>query len=128
MNWKERIPYVHDTGNISGFFGEYRWLSNFEPCLVEYEGLIYKSSEAAYQAAKCADKNARKLFLDITASEAKKLGRKITMRADWENIKLAVMQEILESKFNKNSYLRDKLIATGNKYLEETNWWSDRFW
>lgn len=129
MQWFEKTKdAVHDSENIKGFFGEYRWLSNFEPCLVEYEGYVYQSSEAAYQAAKCNDILDRKLFVGITAAESKKLGRKISIREFWDDIKLEVMETILTSKFNKNAYLRKQLIATGEKYLEETNWWNDRFW
>lgn len=128
-DWKQKTNgWLHDDKNIRGFFGDYRWLSNFEPCIVEYEGLVYPSSEAAYQAAKCEIKAHRERFLMIDAARAKSLGRLIIIRKDWNEIKLQVMQDILVSKFNKNSYLRNQLIATGNKFLEETNWWHDIFW
>ena len=52
---KERDYVIHDDNYIKGFFGEYRWLSNFEPCKVFYEGFEYSSSENAYQAAKSLD-------------------------------------------------------------------------
>ena len=31
---------------------EFAFLSNYYPCTVEYEGLVYDSSEAAFQAQK----------------------------------------------------------------------------
>lgn len=127
--WQQRTPGAHhDENNILGFFGNYRWLSNFEPCFVEYEGLVYPSSEAAYQAAKCVNPAERLWFVDISASAAKQLGKKVMIRKDWEKVKLKVMEDVLISKFTKNSYLRDKLMATAHKHLEETNWWNDRFW
>lgn len=127
--WYEKMnDGLHDEANVKGFFGEYRWLSNFEPCLVEFDGNTYPSSEAAYQAAKCDILSQRSWFINISASESKKLGRKVSVRANWNGIKLQIMEEILFSKFNKNSYLREKLISTGVKYLEETNWWNDKFW
>jgi len=43
---------VHNTEMIKGFFGPYRWLSNFHESPVWFEGLKYRSSENAYQAAK----------------------------------------------------------------------------
>ena len=36
---------------IDSFSGEYDFLSNFYNCPVEYEGITYLNSEAAFQAA-----------------------------------------------------------------------------
>jgi hypothetical protein len=49
-DWKEYA--IHDSHLIHGFFGDYRWLSNFHSCPVYFDGLLYPSSENAYQAAK----------------------------------------------------------------------------
>lgn len=127
--WHEKTAdAVHDENNIKGFFGDFRWLSNFENCTIHFEGMIYTSSEAAYQAAKTTDLEIRDKFTLIGASESKKLGRSIAIRPDWDNIKLKVMKEILVDKFTRNSQLKEKLLATDYKYLEETNWWNDKFW
>ena len=32
------------------------------------------------------------------------------------------------AKFRQNRELADKLIATGDRLLEETNWWGDKIW
>lgn len=122
-------PYiVHDDKNIKGFFGEYRFLSNFHECTVAYKGVIYPNSEAAYQAAKTLELAERKLFTTMTASEAKSAGRRVTIREGWEQVKDVVMFEILTNKFIDNSELSTALRNTGNKYLEETNWWGDTYW
>lgn len=68
---KERDYIVHDESQIKGFFGEYRYLSNFELGDVIYEGIKYPSSENAYQAAKSNDVEVRKQFVNITPSESK---------------------------------------------------------
>ena len=72
------IPYyaIHADGKICGFFGKFRFLSNFYPLKngVGYEELIYPSVEHAYQAAKWPD-NQRAQFIDISSAYAKKLGR-----------------------------------------------------
>lgn len=129
MKWYERSHnMICDENNIKGFFGEHRWLSNYEPCLVEYEGLVFLSSEAAFQAAKCENKEERSKFLNVSASEAKKLGQTVLLRGDWEIVKIPIMEEVLWSKFSKVSYLRQNLLLTENKFLEETNWWGDIFW
>jgi len=127
--WKEKTTgWVHDNNNIKGFFEEYRYLSNFHLCPVMFDGVIYPSSENAYMAAKTLDLKLRKRFEIIAPNKAKKLGQEIEVRDDWENIKLEIMDRILTDKFYRNLEEREKLLSTENKYLEETNWWGDRFW
>lgn len=113
---------------IRGFFKENNYLSNFYPCKVLFEGIEYPSSENAYQAAKTEDIEIRKIFSKITANEAKKLGRKIKIRLEWDLIKLEIMHKICLDKFTRNPDLSQKLISTGDSYLEETNFWGDQFW
>ena len=125
---KERDYVIHDESNIKGFFGEYRFLSNFELGEVVFEGIKYPSSENAYQAAKSLNTDVRKKFVSIEPSDSKKLGRKIIVRNDWEKVKYNVMYEIVLDKFTRNKNLGDLLINTGDKYLEETNHWKDTIW
>lgn len=127
--WHEKTnDTIHDDNNIKGFFGDYRFLSNFEPCVIIYENKKYGSSEAAYQSAKTIQHQLKERFTTMTASESKREGRKISLRDDWNEIKLKVMYDILLYKFTHNLYLKEKLILTGERYLEETNWWNDTFW
>ncbi len=122
------LSYVqHNDTEIKGFFYDYRFLSNYHLCSIEYEGLVYPSSENAYMSAKSIDWRVKKLFQIIDPKEARKLGQIVDLRLDWESIKLNVMQSILDTKF-KDSYLKSLLVATGDKYLEETNHWNDKFW
>lgn len=124
----ERSYVVHNDYVVKGFFGAYRFLSNFEVAPVMYEGIGYPSSENAYQAAKSLDPEVRKMFLNITPSESKKLGRKIEVREDWERVKYGIMMEIVTDKFMRNPYLAEMLLETGDRYLEETNHWKDVCW
>lgn len=124
----KREIIIHDEHNIKGFFDNYRFLSNFEPCDVLFDGIIYPSSENAYQAAKSLDIEVRKKFVDISSTDSKKLGKIVEIRPDWNNIKLDIMYSIVFDKFTRNSKLGDQLIETGDKYLEETNYWKDTFW
>jgi len=113
---------------IKGFFKEYRWLSNFHLVRILYEGIEYPSSEAAYQAGKTLDKELRKEFAALpTPNMARKLGQKIELRPGWFEMKPAVMEEVLRIKFS-NPELKEKLLATGDAYLEETNTWHDNFY
>ena len=112
---------------IESFQGAYRFLSNFWPAEVEYEGLVYPSSEHAYQAAKTIDPEARKAFLDIKPGQAKRKGRKVVLREDWEDVKLDVMLDLLRAKFS-NPELTKMLLDTGDRGLIEGNTWGDQFW
>lgn len=112
---------------IDSFMGDYRYLSNFHIVDVMYEGVCYPSTENAYQAAKTLDLEARKAFTTITPAEAKKLGKTVSLRDDWEEIKTIVMYNLCNQKFQQPD-LKAALLATGDKPLIEGNWWGDTFW
>jgi ribA/ribD-fused uncharacterized protein len=127
----ERDYIIHDESNIKGFFGEYRWLSNFEVCDIYFDGELYDSTEAAYMAGKTTDSFLRSQFnkkSNITPKEARDFGRRITLRPDWDKVRYDTMSAVVFDKFYRNLELREKLLATGNKYLEETNHWGDQYW
>ena len=122
----ESVIYV--MMKIDQFDGEYAFLSNFYPCDVEYEGITYGSSEAAYQAAKF-DKKDRKRFIGLGPGKAKKLGRTANLPKDWNEVRITVMRDVLRAKFLGNKELAQKLVEmTGESTLIEGNWWNDRFW
>ena len=79
---------------------------------------MFKSSEAAYQASKSLYIPDWLRFTEMTASQSKKEGRKLEIREDWDSVKLDMMTGILMDKFLRNKDLRDKLLETGEKYLE----------
>ena len=111
---------------IDKFSGEYEFLSNMYPCKVAYGGITYKCSESAYQAQKRPDLALR--FADLDGYTAKKLGRQIEIRSDWEQAKLRIMATIVFQKFNQNKDLAEKLILTGDAELIEGNYWGDTYW
>lgn len=88
----------------------------------------YPTVEHAYQAAKTLDIHQRD---QIAAAEgpgvAKSLGRSVTMRTDWNEVKLGIMEFLLRQKFYYEP-LRSQLLATGNAELIEGNTWNDTFW
>ena len=63
-----------------------------------------------------------------TPGKAKQLGRKVTMRENWNEIKVKVMFCLLEIKFEAGGNWRKKLDATKGNDLVEWNWWHDNFW
>jgi ribA/ribD-fused uncharacterized protein len=113
---------------ILSFDGNYRFLSNFYPAVVVLDGLEYRSVEHAYQAAKTLDPDQRRAIRNAsTPSIAKTLGKKVRLRADWDDTKLIIMHELLVQKFTDPS-LSDRLLATGDDELIEGNWWNDTYW
>ena len=114
---------------IAEFQGEYRFLSNFWPAEVVYEGITYPTAEHAYQAAKTLDIEQRKKISALpTPAEAKTAGRALKLRDDWETAKFTVMEDVVRYKFTHHAELRAKLLATGDLLLEEGNTWGDRVW
>lgn len=116
-----------NTDCISKFTDEYRWLSNFWPVEVVLDGETYPSVEHAYQAAKTHPEH-REQFKHCTAGQAKRLGRRVPMRPEWEDIKIAVMRDLIQQKFALDSKLGEELLGTGSMTLVEGNHWGDTFW
>ena len=114
---------------ISSFEGEYNFLSNFWMCSVEYEGIIYPSSEHAYVAAKTTDSELRKQIVSLeTPAQVKRFGRTLVLRDNWELIKLSVMVDIVSTKFEQHPDLMAKLKASAPHELVEGNTWGDTTW
>lgn len=113
---------------INSFRNEYFFLSNFYEVSVKYRGLTYRNSEAAFQAQKCTNPKDKIAFTNLNASEAKHRGRSIELVDGWEQVKVSIMTEIVQAKFEQNKDIAQKLIATGDAFLEEGNNWGDRIW
>lgn len=113
---------------IDKFEGNFRFLSNFWPSVVQLDGVKFSSVEHAYQAAKTFDDEMRQKIKNAkTANIAKKLGQKVELRKDWESVKLDVMEKLLREKFAIPE-LKQLLLDTGDAELVEGNWWGDRFY
>lgn len=111
---------------IDKFVGEYRFLSNFYEASVIYNGITYRNNEAAFQAQKTLENRER--FSNMNPSEAKRAGRRVKLRPDWEEIKFNEMYNIVKAKFIQNHDLLVMLLNTGNEELIEGNNWGDRIW
>lgn len=90
------------TKSILQFFGEYRFLSNFWISEFVWDGLVWPSTECAYQAAKTTDNDKRLPFLTMTPGQAKRAGKAIELREDWEEVKVDIMYQIVKAKFSQN--------------------------
>lgn len=117
---------------INEFKANYRFLSNFSisPFIVEINGVNveFKSVEHYFQAMKATNKNDfMKIVNASTPSVAKKIGRQIKCRTDWEYIKDNVMKFGLSKKFEIPNF-KKRLLETGNQELIEGNRWGDKYW
>ena len=113
---------------IDSFVGEYSFLSNFYKVNFEFDGRLFHNSEAAFQAAKTFSGSERDLIAEMTPNEAKKMGRSVTLRRDWEEIKDLVMFNVCFAKFSQNPSLMRRLLDTGTEELIEGNTWHDNYW
>lgn len=107
---------------------EYGFLSNFYPSPIEYEGIKYPTVEHMFQALKSLSPVERmSIAAAATPGQAKRMGRRVSLRGDWETVKVDVMRTALQLKFSDPT-LRAQLIATGDAELIEGNTWNDTFW
>jgi ribA/ribD-fused uncharacterized protein len=128
---------------IDSFQGQYRFLSNFYPAPVEFQGLEYPTNEHAYQASKCLNQRFRHFIAseeDLSAAGAKRLGRALSTgklvrvdknwveRDDWFSVNLDIMFVLNFEKFRRHDDLRELLLETGEAELIEGNHWGDVFW
>lgn len=124
---------------IQKFDGRYGFLSNFYPCEIVHQGIVYPSVEHYYVAMKCNGPqfmNGSQYtpidFREMVAKIAhpgtvKKLGRKISVRKDWNDKKLEFMNWAVREKF-KDEKLAEMLLDTGEEEIVEGNSWNDTFW
>jgi len=114
---------------IERFTGDYDFLSNFHPSPIEVDGILYPTVEHAFQAAKTFVLEEKQgIAAAATPGRAKRMGRKVQLRPDWEHVKVGIMEELVRLKFATHADLREKLLATGNAELIEGNNWNDTFW
>lgn len=111
---------------IKTFRGDNFFLSNFYVAPVFYQGIRYENNEAAFQAAKCPER--MRDFCGLSPQAAKRLGRRVELRPDWEEVKYDVMYQVCKAKFLQNPDLFKRLLATGDAELVEGNTWGDKVW
>lgn len=114
---------------INCFDREYAFLSNFYEAPIEKDGIEYPTNEHFFQAMKTLDIEKRKeIAAASTPGQAKRMGRNVNLRPDWEQSKYQIMKEGLTLKFFTHKDLAEKLFATGDAWLIEGNYWHDNTW
>lgn len=114
---------------ITSLTGKYAFLSNFYPCVVEWDHRIWASAEHVFQARKTISVwDQSPIRHAKTAAEAKRWGQRVPLRRDWERAKKQIMFEVVLAKFTQNAGMRRKLLVTGQETIVEGNDWGDQFW
>jgi N-glycosidase YbiA len=97
--------------------------SNFQLATIHLDGQACRTVEHAFQAAKTLDPTERAWVIEAkTPGEAKKRGRKVTLRPDWDEIKGGLMLGLLRQKFAPGTDNPRKLLAFEDRIVEYTIW------
>lgn len=113
---------------IESFSGPFANFSNFAPVVVELWGLKYPSVEHAYQSAKNEGAEWKKFCQsDVTAGKLKQASRHVKLIDGWDTLKIEVMRWLVWYKFQQEPF-KTLLISTGDRHIQEGNWWNDTFW
>lgn len=104
-------------------------LSNFWPSPLTLNSVPYPTGEHAFQAQKSLELIDRCRIADCpTAFAAKRAGRQLTLRPDWERVKKRAMLDVVAAKFTQNPDLAAQFPSTGDRLLVEGNNWGDEYW
>lgn len=125
-----------DTDDAVLFYEqEFYVLSNFSAFRLRWKGLDFDTVEAAYHWEKFSDGSEAhqqirsKILVARSAHEAFKLAElhRQDRRADWDDVKVGIMRDLLRAKVDQHEYVRRKLLETGQRTLIEDSW-RDDFW
>lgn len=121
---------TQESVDVLEFKNEYKKFSNFYPVKIHYKRRTFPSVEHAFVSEKSNDstfKNRIAALKENQAGYAKKLGRQVKLREDWEQVKNQVMMELLIIKFSIPEF-KNLLLSTGDGKLVEGNYWHDNYW
>jgi hypothetical protein len=103
----------------------FAYLSNFYPSPITINGREYPTVEHFYQASKALrPEDHDRIARAATPAEAKRLGRKVALRADWDKVKDDIMYAGIKAKFERQPQL---LLQTGCARLVEDSPF-DSYW
>ncbi len=114
---------------ITRFVGQYAFLNPTWITRVFYQGEIWTSAEAAFQATKTDDSEIKKkIFYAQTVQQVKKIGETITVTDEWINKQINIMKEITYAKFSQNKVLCNLLLQTEKEKIVYHDSENNTFW
>lgn len=108
--------------------GPHKSFSNWYSCPFKWNRITWANSEQALMSMKSFDKDYQKKIRKATnPADAKRLGRAVKLRQDWDQVKFNLMVEILFAKFSQHPDLAEILLETGTQSIHEDcndPWWA----
>lgn len=116
---------------VNFYTAKFYLFDNFSAHAVEFEGQLYPTAEAAYQAAKCTDPKGKEAIKNARSPrQAKVLANEVYKAAKdpaWGSKKVETMEKILRAKFAQHSDVAEALEQSGNENIVEGSPF-DYFW
>jgi hypothetical protein len=107
---------------------EFGVFSNFYPGPFNIEESMWPTTEHYFAAMKTFDKEQREAIRNApTPLDAKRMGRVVTLRDDWEDVKYQVMLDALRAKFGNDAHLKAILLSTEDAIIYEDSPY-DKIW
>lgn len=107
---------------------QYGCFSNFHEGPYEIDGKMWPTTEHYFAAMKTLDPNLQEDIRKApTPLDAKRMGRVVPLREDWEDAKYDVMLDALRAKFGNNPKLKEVLLSTGDALIYEDSPY-DKVW
>ena len=100
------------------FTGYYQCFENSFPVSISVGGIAYPSVEHAFQAAKVSDAFLKHNISKIESlSEVTELLKDVPVRPNWEEVKYATLEQLMNLKFEASRKCKDVLVSTGARRL-----------
>lgn len=109
------------------FRNDYWFLSNMYPSSITLDGITFSCAESAFQAMKCTNKEDVIALSKMNGKNAKAYGRRVSLRNNWNSVRVNAMRYVVSEKFKQNPDLLRKLKSIVSPIIED-NTWNDTFW
>lgn len=118
--------------NVYFYEQEFYPLSNFSSFTLSWKNIRFDTSEAAYHWEKFIGTSLvaqRSIQFAPSAHAAYQEAQRYISRRrpEWDEVKVMTMLDILREKVKQHAYVKQKLLATGDRELIEDSW-CDSFW
>ena len=121
------------VNDFIGFYNrEFFCLDNFSSFGFVLDGIYYQTVEHAYQSFKfriVAPEIEKRIIKSYSAYDAQRIAHENIDKqcANWDEIKLSVMEKLIRAKLDQNPYVKRKLLETGDCMICEDSP-KDSFW